>query len=135
MAKRGADQLSPIERMSKKSAQEESLLNELMVLIGGVRDDLLKGQAVTVASLREEIQALRTDLTGEVKSLSEGLTKVTEVADRNSMLLDELNERIRFLEDENKMMKAKQTDSENCDKRSNIVFQGITETVQDDQLE
>ncbi len=33
------------------------------------------------------------------------------------------------------MMKAKQTDSENCDKRSNIVFQGITETVQDDQLE
>ncbi len=94
MAKRGADQFSPIERMSKKSAQEESLLNELTVLIGGVRDDLLKGQAVTVASLREEIQALRTDLTGEVKSLLEGLTKVTEVADRNSMLLDELNERI-----------------------------------------
>ncbi len=94
MAKHGADQLSPIERMSKKSAQEESLLNELTVLIGGVRDDLLKGQAVTVASLREEIQALRTDLTGEVKSLLEGLTKVTEVADRNSMLLDELNERI-----------------------------------------
>ncbi len=136
MAKHGADQISPVSRMAKRhESSEESLLKELTELIGGVREDLLKGQALTVASLQEEIQALRTDLSGEVKSLSEGLSKVVESADRNSTRIDELAERVHYLEEENKMLKMKQTDSENRDKRSNIVMQGISEEIQDKELE
>ncbi len=58
-----------------------------------------------------------------------------ESTDRNSTRIDELAERVHYLEEENKMLKMKQTDSENRDKRSNIVMQGISEDIQDTQLE
>ncbi len=136
MAKHGADQISPVSRMAKRhESSEEALLKELTELIGGVCEDLLKGQALTVASLWEEIQALRTDLSGDMKSLSEGLSNAVESTDRNSTRIDELAERVHYLEEENKVLRLKQTDSENRDKRSNIVIQGISEDIQDTQLE
>ncbi len=42
---------------------------------------------------------------------------------------------MNFLEEENKLLKNKQVDMENCDKRSNLVFHGIAESVEDLEAE
>lgn len=138
MAKRGAEQISPLYKMAKKhegDTEEESLLDQITSVIFTVRDDLLKGQSLAVSSLREEISGLRTDVTGEMKELKSGLTEVSEVAEKNSRRLDDLEQRIIYLEEENKQLQFKQVDSENRDKRSNLVLIGISEVVSDNSLE
>ncbi len=116
MAKRGADHISPIQKFAKKHKgddNEESLLDQISSVIFTVRDDLLKGQALAVSSLREEIAGLRTDITGELSEVKVGLTQVSDVVEQNRLRLDELEQRVAFLEDENKQLKFKQVDSEN----------------------
>ncbi len=43
--------------------------------------------------------------------------------------------RVQVLEEENKVLKWKQTDTENRDKRTNLVLQGVPESVSDAALE
>lgn len=111
------------------------MLDQISSVIFTVRDDLLKGQSLAVSSLREEISGLRADVTGELKELKTGLTEVSDAAERNRRRLDELEQRVSYLEEENKEMKHRQVDSENRDKKNNLVLLGVPESVVDNALE
>ncbi len=110
-------------------------MDRMVELLSEMRDDLLKGQAVAVSLLSEEIQNLRIDLGSGVKDLMQGLLQVSDLAEKNSRRLDELLRRVNFLEEENKLLKNKQVDTENRDKQSNLVFHGIAESVEDLEAE
>ena len=139
MAKRGAEQISPADRgFHKRHERQDSgdpLMDRMVELLSEMRDDLLKGQAVAVSSLSEEIQNLRIDLGSGVKDLMQGLLQVSDLAEKNSRRLDELLRRVNFLEEENKLLKNKQVDMENRYKQSNLVFHGIAESVEDLEAE
>ncbi len=147
MAKRSADSISPIPKQTKKAGMEfldqENLLDKITSIISEVRDDLLRGQSVTVESLCEEfldtlkaeISGLKTDLGCEVGDLSAGLSKLSDTVDENRKLIESLAQRIQFLEEENAQLKGRQVDSENRDKCSNLLIQGVSESIGDSQLE
>ena len=88
MAKRGAEQISPADRgFHKRHERQDSgdpLMDRMVELLSEMRDDLLKGQAVAVSSLSEEIQNLRIDLGSGVKDLTQGLSQVSDLAEKNS---------------------------------------------------
>ncbi len=60
MAKLSADSISLIQKRTKRAGMEfldqEDLLDKITSIISEVRDDLLRGQSVTVESLREEFR-------------------------------------------------------------------------------
>ncbi len=88
MVKRGAEQISPADRgLHKRHERQDSgdpLMDRMVELLSEMRDDLLKGQAVAVSSLSEEIQNLRIDLGSGVKDLTQGLSQVSDLAEKNS---------------------------------------------------
>ena len=120
MAKHSADSISPIQKQAKKAGMEflsqdqENLLDKITSIISEVRDDLLRGQSVTVESLREEfhdtlkaeISGLKTDLGREVGDLSVGLSRLSDTVDENRKLIESLAQRIKFLEEENAQLKG-----------------------------
>ncbi len=147
MAKRSADSFSPIQKQTKRAGMEfldqENLLDKITSIISEVCDDLLRGQSVTVESLqdefrdtlRTEIGKLKTDLGSEVGELSSGLSRLSDTVEENRKLIQSLTQRIVLLEGENAALKGHQVDSENRDKRSNLLIQGISESISDSQLE
>ncbi len=147
MAKRSVDSLSPLQKQTKcvgmEFVDQEDLLEKITMIISEVRDDLLQGQSVTVTSLREEfreslkteIGGLKTDLTREVSDLSSGLSSLLDTVERNRKLIESLAQRITVFEEENTVLKSRQVDSENRDKRSNLLIQGIPDTIADSGLE
>ena len=98
---------------------------------------------MTVESLREEfrdtlrmeIGRLKTDLGNEVGELSSGLSRLSDTVEENRKLIQSLTQQIVFLESKNAALKGRQVDSENRDKRSNLLIQGISESISDSQLE
>ncbi len=104
-----------------------------------IKEELLKAQNVAITSVRDEIRIsmnkFQNEISMEVKDLQKGLSVTTDRADENSKHIQELTVRVQVLEEENKLLQWKQTDTENCDKRSNLVIQGVPESVSDELLE
>ena len=141
MSKRTNVELSPIQNLPKRKmiADDDPLLVRMTDLMISMRDDLLKGQSVMTASVHEEIRdgilTLKSEVTEELKSLSGGLSTVSDVAEKNSHRLDDLVRRVKFLEEENMVLKGWQVDQENRGKRSNLVLHGMSENISDNGLE
>ncbi len=104
-----------------------------------LKEDILKGQSVAVSSIREEIRQVVQEesdkLRAELHAEFDGnLNVVSEQAGANTSRLDDLIRRIEFLENENQILKNWQIDTENRDKRTNLVLVGVPETVGDQEL-
>ncbi len=96
----------------------------------------MKGQSVAVTSIQEEIRHVVHEETSKVRVEFEGhLNKISDETAHNSTRIEELVRRIEFLESENMALKNKQIDSENRDKRSNLVLVGVAESVPDSGLQ
>ncbi len=103
MAKHSADSISPIQKQTKRMGLElnqEELLDKITSIISEVCDDLLRGQSVTVESLREEfrdtlrteIGSLKTDLGVDVAELTNGLSRLSDTVDENRRLIQSLSQ-------------------------------------------
>ncbi len=149
MFKRSADQILPVQnpaprkKMERSSGENEVLLNQISNLMLGmeerIKEELLKAQNIAITSVRDDIQAslnnLQSELSVELKDLHKGLSIASDRAEENSRQIQDLTVRVQVLEEENKVLKWKQTDTENRDKRTNLVLQGVSESVSDAALE
>ncbi len=149
MFKRSADQILPVQnpalqkKMERSSGENEVLLNQISQLMLGmeerIKEELLKAQNIAITSFRDDIRAslnnLQSKLSIEMKDLHKGLSVTSDHADENTRQIQDLTVHVQVLEEENKLLKWKQTDMENRDKRTNLVLQGVPETVADSALE
>ncbi len=134
---------APAKKMERSSSKNEVLLDQLSRLMLGmeerIKEELLKAQNVAVTSVHDEIRAsmnkFQTDISMEMNNLHKGLSVTTDRTDENTKQIQELTVRVQILEEENKQLQWKQIDTENRDKRSNLVIQGIPESVSDELLE
>ncbi len=149
MFKRMSAEISPVsnpapaKKMERSSSKNEVLLDQISRLMLGmeerIKEELLKAQNVAITSVRDEIRVsmnkFQNEILVEVKDLQKGLSVTTDRTDENSKHIQELTVHVQVLEEENKLLQWKQTDTENRDKRSNLVIQGVPESVSDELLE
>ncbi len=135
-SKRSISQLSPSLSVSFQPAKRMEVDHEVIQrMLQDMKEDILKGQAVAVSSIREEIRQIVRDEADKVRTDFDGnLSQLSEQVALNTSRFEDLIRRVEFLETENQILKNCQVDSENRDKRSNLVLVGVPESVADQDL-
>ncbi len=135
-AKRSISQLSPTSSVSLQPAKRmEFDRNDLQQMLQDMKEEILKGQSIAISSIREEIRHVVHEETSRLQGEMDGnLNRIAEQAGLNSSRVEDLIRRVEFLENENQLLKNHQIDSENRDKRSNLVLVSMPESVADGDL-